>query len=82
METSKDHSGSSIPLHVIAQDQAESIHWPDRAQDQEPPVDTTTQEEEELNLFDILKEELSDLGEEDPIEEDQVDDLTGEDDLE
>ena len=82
METSKDHSGSSIPLHVIAQYQAESTHWPDRAQDQEPPVDTTTQEEEELNVFDILEEDVSDIGEDDPIEEEQIEDLTGEDDLE
>ena len=69
-------------MHETQQEQAQSTHQPNHEQEQAPPVYTTTQEEEELNVFDILEEDVSDIGEDDPIEEEQIEDLTGEDDLE
>ena len=61
------------------QDEAESPQQTtSEHHEQAPSVDT---KEKEPNLFDILEEEVSDIGEEDPIDDERVD-LTGHDILE
>ena len=58
----------------------ESTHQPDHEQEQVALIDTTAHEEEESNLFNILEEDLSNIGDEDPTEEEELEDLTREDD--
>ena len=71
----KEESGSSVPLHKshqeearldAQQEEAESTQQSDHgqhSQEQVAPVDTEAQEEEESNLFNILNEDVSDIGE-------------------
>ena len=66
-------------VHESQQEEAISTQQP-TSEHQERAAFVNT-EEEELNLFDIMEEEVSDIGEEDPNEDEPVD-LTGDVDLE
>ena len=82
-EARKEQSGSVVHFYESREEEAESTQQSDHGQhlqEQVAPVDTKAQEEEEPNLFDILNEDVSDIGEDDPTEEEQVEDNDGEDD--
>ena len=69
-EAGKEQSGSVVHFYESREEEAESTQQSDHgqhSQEQVAPVDTKAQEEEEPNLFDILNEDVSDIGEDDPI---------------
>ena len=88
----KEESGSSVPLHKshqeearldAQQEEAESTQQSDHgqhSQEQVAPVDTEAQEEEELNMFDILNENVSDIEEDGPTNDKHAPDNATEDD--
>ena len=82
MGAENEELGSIVPVNETQQEQVQWTHHPDHEQEQATPIDTTTQEEDDPNLFDILEEDVSDIGKDDMTEEEHVEDLTGEDDLE
>ena len=80
MGAENEELGSIVPVNETQQEQVQWTHHPDHEQEQATPIDTTTQEEDDPNLFDILEEDVSDIGKDDMTEEEHVEDLTGEDD--
>ena len=73
----QEDSGSTAPLNQSQQEAVESTQLVSELQDKPTSVNTNGRDEEESNLFDILEEDVSDIGEDDRTEEDQVEDITG-----
>ena len=78
-DNKNEQSGSLVLVHESQQEEAISTQQP-TSEHQERAAFVNT-EEEELNLFDIMEEEVSDKGEEDLTKEEHVD-LMGEEDME